>query len=181
MQCTAKKASATTRYNDNRKRPVYGPLRPPPVFSTGWACSGFPWVFTPRSLIRLSLGFIDYSNVRKDDPTPARRHRAKDVPTTLAQALWAQDAEARYPRINGPELTGEPRIETYRRGVALFPRRYLSARRKRRREDIVHVHRLLGTDGRPHPRTVDQRAGGNQYHVNLYNDVNLSSAAMRPS
>ena len=153
MQRTAKKASAITRYNDNRKRPVYGPLRPPPVFSTGWTCSEFPWVFTPRSLIRLSLGFIDYSNVRKDDPTPARRHRAKDVPKTLAQASGRKMPKHDTPE-DGPELTGEPRIETYRRGAALFPRSYLSTGKKNKGERCA---RTPAPSGPARPRKHAQR------------------------
>ena len=62
----------------------------------------FPWGFYAEVARLSSLGFIDYSYVRKDDPTPARdvATEQRDVPTALAQALQAHGArKAQIPQI----------------------------------------------------------------------------------
>jgi len=50
MQRKQRRQAQPARYNESRKRPLYGlcagikPPRPPPVFGTGWTCSDFPRV-----------------------------------------------------------------------------------------------------------------------------------------
>jgi hypothetical protein len=72
----------------------------PGCFHTSLGC-------TPRSLIRISLGWFDYSKkkVRKDNPTPAYspvsdRRRL----TALVEIHWARRVQAPMPKISGPDL-----------------------------------------------------------------------------
>jgi hypothetical protein len=79
----------------------------PGCFHTSLGCE-------PRSLIRVSLGWFDYSkNVRKDDQTLAyspvsdrRRH------TALVEVHWARRVQASMPQISGPNLQENHIIET---------------------------------------------------------------------
>jgi hypothetical protein len=48
-------------------------------------------------------------------------------------------------------------------------RRFHTGNRRAEKIEMEHLTRLSApwTDSRPHPRIVDQLAGGNQYDVNL--------------
>jgi hypothetical protein len=120
----------------------------------------------PRSLLRVSLGWFDYSkNVRKDNPTPdyspvSDRRRL----TALVEVHWARRVQAPMPQISGPNSQENHIIETCKEeGCAVLTQK-IAARRK---WEIEHLTRLSAswTDSRPHQRIVDQLTGGSQYYV----------------
>jgi hypothetical protein len=79
----------------------------PGCFHTSLGC-------TPWSLIRVSLGWFDYSkNVGLDNPTPAYspvsdRRRL----TALVEVPWARRVQAPMPQMSGPNLQENHIIET---------------------------------------------------------------------
>jgi hypothetical protein len=122
----------------------------------------------PRSLIRVSLGWFDYSkHVRKSNPTPAyspvsdRRRLA-----ALVEVHRTRRGQAPIPRISGHNLKENHIIETYKEEVCAISTQETAARRE---WEMEHLTRLSApwTDSRPHPRIVNQLSGGNQYNVNL--------------
>jgi hypothetical protein len=133
----------------------------PDCFRTSLGCE-------PKSLIRVSLGCsIIQKNVRKDDPTPAYspvsdRRRL----TALVEVHWTRRVQAPMPQISGPNLQENQIIETCKEEGCAVSKQETAARRKWERE---HLARLSApwTDSRPHPRIVNQLAGGNQYYVHL--------------
>jgi hypothetical protein len=71
----------------------------------------------PRSLIRVSLGWFNYTkkNVRKGNPTPAcspvsDRRRL----TAFVEVNWARRVQAPMPQISGPNLQENQVIETFK-------------------------------------------------------------------
>jgi hypothetical protein len=122
----------------------------------------------PRSLIRVSLGWFDYSKIlRKDHPTPAYspvsdRRRL----TELVEVPWARRVQAPMPQISGPNLLENHLIETYKEEGCAVSTQETAARKKLKMEHLTRIS-APWTDSRPHPRIANQLAGGNQYHVNL--------------
>jgi hypothetical protein len=70
------------------------------------------------------------------------------------------------PQISGPNLQENHIIETYKEEGCTVSTQETAARRKWEMEHLTHLS-APWTDGRPHPRIVNQLAGGNQYNVNL--------------
>jgi hypothetical protein len=128
-----------------------------------------PWVQSRGSSHGLLWGDSSIQkDVRKDDPTPAYSPVSdRRRPTALIEVHWARRVQAPMPQISGPNLQEIHIIETYkRRGV----RRSTQETVARRKWEMEHLTRLSApwTDSRPHPRIVNQLAGGNQYYVNLW-------------
>jgi hypothetical protein len=105
--------------------------------------------------------------VRKDDPTPAYspvsdRRRL----TALVEVHWARKVQESMPRISGPNLHENQIIGTCKEERRAVSTQETAARRK---WEVEHVTRLSvpWTDSRPHPRIVNQLAGGNERNVNL--------------
>jgi hypothetical protein len=74
--------------------------------------------------------------------------------------------QASIPQISGPNLQESHKIETCKEEGCAVSTQKTAARRE---WEMGHLTRLsaLWTDSRPHPRIVNQLAGGNQYYVNL--------------
>jgi hypothetical protein len=74
--------------------------------------------------------------------------------------------QAPMPQISGPNLRENKITETCKEEGCAVSTQETAARRK---WEMEHLTRLSApwTDSRPHPRIVNQLAGGNQYNVNL--------------
>jgi hypothetical protein len=133
----------------------------PSCFHTSLGCE-------PRSLIRVSLGCsIIQKNVRKGNLTPAYspvsdRRRL----TALVEVHWARRVQAPMPQISGPNLQENHIIETCKEEECAVSTQETAARRESEMGHFTHLS-ARWTDSRPHPRIVNQLAGGNQYNVNL--------------
>jgi hypothetical protein len=70
------------------------------------------------------------------------------------------------PQISGPNSQENQIIETYKEEGCAISTQETVAQRK---WEMEHLTRLSApwNDSRPHPRIVNQLAGGNQYNVNL--------------
>jgi hypothetical protein len=117
----------------------------PGCFHTSLGCE-------PRSLIRVSLGWFDYSkkNVRKDDPTPAYSPESdRRRLTALVKVHWARRVQAPMPQTSGPHLQESHIIETCKgEGCAVSTQETAT----RRKWEMGHLTRLSDpwTDSRPH-------------------------------
>jgi hypothetical protein len=106
----------------------------PGCFHTSLGC-------TRRSLIRVSLGWFDYSkNVRKDNLIPvyspvSDRRRL----TALVEVHWARRVQAPMPQISGPNLQGNQIIETYKEEGCAVSTQETAARRKREMGHWTHL------------------------------------------
>jgi hypothetical protein len=133
----------------------------PGSFHTSLGCK-------PRSLIRVSLGWFDYSkNERKDNPNPAYspvsdRRRL----TALIAVHLARRAQAPMSQISGRNLQENHIIETCKKEGCAVSTQETAARRKWEMEHSTGLS-APWTDSRPHPQIANQLAGGNQCYVSL--------------
>jgi hypothetical protein len=124
----------------------------------------------PRSLIRDSLGWFDYSKkMRKGDPTPACSPVIdRRCLTALVEVHWARRVRAAMPHFSGLNSQENNKIETCTERGAPFPHRK-PLRWETGMMELFFLTRLPApwTDGRPHPRIINQLARGNKDNVNL--------------
>jgi hypothetical protein len=84
----------------------------------------------------------------------------------LFEVHWARRVQALMPQVSGLNLQENHIIETCKEEGCAVSTQETAARRKWETE---HLARLSApqTDSRPHPRIVNQLAGGNQNQFNL--------------
>jgi hypothetical protein len=156
--------------NKNRQRRdllVFSELPSLPSVGSRPGCFHTSIGFEPRSLIRVSPGWFDYSKkIGKDNPTPAYSPVSDRRRLTALEVHWARRVQAPMPQISGTNLQENHIIETCNEEGCAVSTQETAVRSKWETE---HLTRLSApwTESRPHSRIVNQLAEGNQYYANL--------------
>jgi hypothetical protein len=121
---------------------VFNELPSLPSAGSRPGCSHTSLGCEPRSLIRVYLGWFDYSkNVRKDNPTTSAYSSVSDRrrPPALVEVHWARRAQAPMSQISGPNSQENHIIETCKEVGCAVSTQETAARRKCEMEHLTRL------------------------------------------